>query len=552
MSITEKFPHLAEQWSPKNEKPITGYTRGSHFKAQWICGRGHEWVAALYSRTSGQGCPFCAGRLPIPGETDLATTHPHLVPQWSPRNAAPIFEVMMGSSKKFWWVCGKGHEWQAPPNSRTGKKSGCPECAGRHLWVRRNIEVNSEAFPELAKEWSSKNLRGFDTYSYGSQKRVWWVCEEGHEWQAQINSRTNGRGCPVCANRKVEAGLNDLRQLRPEIAEMWHPGNDKTPDEVSYGSAYKAMWVCPEDIQHTWKATVGDVAAGRSHCPECGGSVSRRESEVAQHLERLGIKFSTSDRAALRGKEIDILCPDQKVGIEFNGLYWHSEAHKENDYHYQKSRKAEEAGIQLLHIWEDDWRDRREVVERMIARKLGVSTEERVNARSLKKAFVNAKEARKFLDENHIQGFVAGTAYYALKRDDEILALLVMRHRKDNEWELARYATSANVRGGFTRLFKWFQRDRPTAQKVVTFADRGVSDGGLYEATGFKYDGELAPDYMYVVRGKREHKFNYRKARFKRDENLKYEEGLTERELAALNGLERIYDAGKVRWVWIR
>lgn len=88
------------------------------------------------------------------------------------------------------------------------------------------------------------------------------------------------------------------------------------------------------------------------------------------------------------------------------------------------------------------------------------------------------------------------------------------------------------------------------ATRVITFADRGVSDGGLYESQGFVVDRELEPDYMYVVGSKRQHKFAYRKARFEKDTNLKFEKGLTERQLANLNGLLRVYDAGKTRWVW--
>lgn len=85
---------------------------------------------------------------------------------------------------------------------------------------------------------------------------------------------------------------------------------------------------------------------------------------------------------------------------------------------------------------------------------------------------------------------------------------------------------------------------------MVTFADHTLSQGGLYLNNGFVAEKVLAPDYSYVVRGKRVHKFNYRLARFKSDPNLKHEEGLTERELALLNRTPRIWDCGKTRYVW--
>lgn len=253
----------------------------------------------------------------------------------------------------------------------------------------------------------------------------------------------------------------------------------------------------------------------------------------------------------LSGREVDVFVPEVRVAIEFNGVYYHSEKFRGKNYHRAKTLAAEKAGIQLVHVWEDDWRDRREVVERMLARKLGVSTEERLNARSLRKVRLETEEARTFLEENHVQGFARGSEYYGLS-DGFLRAVLVMKNRGDGNWELVRYATSAIVRGGHSRLFKWFQDDHPEVPRVVTFADRGVSDGGLYEKCGFQRDGELPPDYMYVVGGRREHKFNYRKSRFESDPRLEFKPGLTERQLAELNGLERIYDAGKVRYAWTR
>ena len=125
---------------------------------------------------------------------------------------------------------------------------------------------------------------------------------------------------------------------------------------------------------------------------------------------------------------------------------------------------------------------------------------------------------------------------------------MLFRSRGEGVWELSRYATAGLVRGGFTRLLTTFVKEhRPT--QVVSFSDNTVSDGGVYEQAGFTRDGEIAPDYSYLVEGQRVHKFNYRLNRFRTDPDLKFEPGLTEKELADLNGLPRIYDAGKVRWV---
>lgn len=93
------------------------------------------------------------------------------------------------------------------------------------------------------------------------------------------------------------------------------------------------------------------------------------------------------------------------------------------------------------------------------------------------------------------------------------------------------------------------RRLNPGLGGVYTFSDHCVSDGGLYEQNGFVVDKVLPPDYMYVVGNRREHKFRYRLKRFREDPNLVYQDGISERELAKLNGLRRVWDAGKTRWL---
>lgn len=370
------------------------------------------------------------------------------------------------------------------------------------------------------------------------------MCERGHTWMARPNNRMGGSDCPTCVK-----GVSAL-EARPGLELEWAPSNRVPVALVSHQSALKADWVCEKG--HSWGARVYDRVRGRG-CPECSARsyVSSGEKEVQAFLAGLGVRFEASNRKLLKGREVDVLIPELKTAIEFNGLYWHSEDKLGRGYHKEKTDALANLGYQLIHVWEDDWRYRRGAVERMIARKLGVSRESRLNARSLDTADIPAREARQFLDEFHIQGFSAGGTYLALK-DSEVRAVLVMKKRREGEFELVRFATSAIVRGGHSKLLKAFLTERPEARRIVTFADRGVSDGGLYETCGFVPEGELPPDYMYVVRGRREHKFNYRKSRFKKDPAMKYEEGMSERELASLNNLPRIYDSGKVRYVWTR
>ena len=194
-------PKLMAEWNYEkngdlNPLEIKG---SSSLKVWWKCEKGHEWAARIRDRIDGSRCPYCAGTLPIPGITDLATTHPHLAKEWHPTkngNLRPS-ALLPNSNKKVWWMCEKGHEWEAKIQSRSNG-TNCPYCAGKK--VLKGYNDLATTHPHLAKEWHpTKNgtLTPFDVIA-GSDKKVWWMCEKGHEWEAHVKRRSRGTGCPIC------------------------------------------------------------------------------------------------------------------------------------------------------------------------------------------------------------------------------------------------------------------------------------------------------------------------------------------------------------------
>lgn len=551
-------PDLAQEWSGRNPKSAQEVTLGSNAKVWWksqTCG--HEWEAVVSKRTGrGSGCIYCAkaGTRILPGFNDLATKEPEIAKEWSPRNEKSASEVFPTTAKKYWWVGARcGHEWEATPANRTSERSGCPFCVHNPQVLSGHNDL-ATLYPEIAKEWSPRNKLTPERVTSKANRKVWWRCERGHEWSAAVGGRTGrGAGCPHCWGR-LYPGENDLETVFPEIARQWnHERNEgKVPSEVTKMSDSRVWWKCEEG--HEWRAAVSDRTrqdGKHTGCPRCssGNQVSRGEREVAEFVSQF-VPVETSYRDIPGVFEVDVFAPEQKVAIEFNGLYWHREAVAGKSKHFQKSLSCSEAGVALIYVWEDDWRDRPETVKRMILRKLGKSQEERLNARQLERCEVSSREAREFLEEFHIQGPTGGS-FRAGLRDSQggLRALLVLRKKPSGGMELVRFATHGIVRGGFSRLFK-FAVQETGADLITTFSDTGVSDGELYRKAGFRKDGEIPPDYKYVFRDRREHKFNFRKKRFREDPELQYSEGLTEGELAALNGLHRIYDSGKIRWVW--
>lgn len=205
--LATTHPGIASEWHPTkngNQKP-TDVFAGSRKKYWWICNRGHEWTAAVRSRTTGTGCPYCNGKKVKKGYNDLPSLFPELAEEWLAEKNYPLKpeNVTPYSNKKVWWRCRHGHEWQAVISARTNENSGCPYCSGKT--VLKGFNDLETLFPSIAAEWHP-TLNGKltpDMVTAGSHMRVWWKCSDGHEWRAFIFSRTGAKkhGCPYCAGR---------------------------------------------------------------------------------------------------------------------------------------------------------------------------------------------------------------------------------------------------------------------------------------------------------------------------------------------------------------
>lgn len=409
--------------------------------------------------------------------------------------------------------------------------------------------------PDWIEQWHpTKNTLSPEEVSPGSDKDIWWFNKEcGHEWkQSPWSKSVNKGGCQVCINKVVSPGFNDLATTHPEIAKQCIPDSPIQPHEVTYGSQKKMKWEC--DNGHTWMAIVSDRSRGFG-CPGCSNIVSSAEKDITEIIRSYDIDTITSNRKIIRPYELDIYIPKKKIAIEFNGIYWHSEKMgKDRHYHLRKWEMCHEKGIQLITIWEDDWKTKKDIIVSMLLHKLGVSDNDRIPARKTEVVPLDIETTRSFLDNHHIQGYTSGSVYLGLVPrgypENRPVAVSVWK-KKGSSLYLERYATSHIVPGGMGKLLKagtlWGADNE--CIDIVTFADREVSDGGLYEGLGFRIDKILEPDYTYLVNNDRKHKFGYRLKRFKNDPELKYQEGLTEKELADLNDLYRIWDQGKVRYV---
>ena len=521
----------------------------------WKCDKGHRWERSIYSAVNHPGCPVCKGQEILIGFNDISVFAPQLYKELDSKHKNPeeLKKIFPFSNLYLTWVCPQGHGTYQSTMSKRSAGRGCPVCAGvKTLAGVNDIET---LHPKLAQQWDeneNENITPRDVSS-GSRKKVWWKCDRGHSYQAVVNKRTSGTGCPYCANKKVLVGFNDLATIRPDVAQRWHPYKNEgnTPEMFTFRSGHVAWWRC--DKGHEWVSDIDHQSGGNS-CPKCSHNVSQAESDIADYVKSIigEDKVITSDRKIISPQELDIYIPSKNIAIEYNGLYWHTESQgKDRYYHFNKWEKCKDKGIQLITIWEDEWRDKPDIVKSMIAHKLGASQDRRVYARKTTSFILGDKSyARKFFDDNHIQGSAPATSYVALSYKGDIVAVSAWKKTGDILY-LDRYATSCVVVGGMGKVLSMGKDIAKNLHctKIITFSDHQVSDGGLYDTLGFYCDKELKPDYRYLVEDKRIHKFNYRLKRFRNDPDLEYKEGLTEKELAQLNGLERIWDCGKTRWV---
>lgn len=232
--------------------------------------------------------------------------------------------ITLGSHLKVWWKCRKGHEWQASVYNRSkGKK--CPYCSGRI--AISGVNSLSDTHKDLLYEWDyEKNTIMPSELKATSNKKVWWICSKGHSWQSTVYNRVYGQGCPFCSNKKLLAGFNDLLTTNPLLAEEWnYEKNDDLPSEVFEKARKKVWWKCKKG--HEWRAPLYSRSAG-SGCPFCNQETQTSFPEQAI-LYYFSKAFRTESRTIIANKEIDVYLPDYKIGIEYDGKYYHGNSESE-------------------------------------------------------------------------------------------------------------------------------------------------------------------------------------------------------------------------------
>ena len=423
-------------------------------------------------------------------------------------------------------------------------------------------------------EWTPERLHKFKEMWNNKDVKI-------SQIQQEFGRELNNQFVPACQRtiiQKAEELNLPKRYFNPENIRLrkkksWvqevqeiHNNKYKYPfGNAEYLNSHSTITIeCPEHGIFKQKAYHHKAGA---RCPKCAIlGKSKTELDIAACIPS-SINVVLNDRSVLDGKEIDIYVPEYKFGIEYNGLMWHSIGEskyskfnrpdtRENRYqHVYKTNLAQNKGIQLFHIFENEWLDenKQSIWKSVINDKLGLNT--KIGARKCEIREVQTKIANDFLNKNHLQGATNGRIKIGLFYDNDLVSLMTFsagrQMSKDAEYELLRFCSKKGytIQGGASKLFTYFVR-KYNPKSVKSFANRRWSQGNLYQKLGFKLSHISNPNYFYF---KPEEGVLYSRNMFQK-KSLKrfksYSKDKTEYQITLEEGYRRIYDSGNYVFIW--
>ena len=285
------------------------------------------------------------------------------------------------------------------------------------------------------------------------------------------------------------------------------------------------------------------------------------EDEIVKFLHDLGVSNITRNTRKLipNSKEIDIFLPDYNLAIEYNGVYWHNDKLEKIHrlYHYNKVVECRKKNIDLLTIFSHHWETKKDVIKAHIRHRLKMNVSNKIYARNTSSCVIDYKEAKSFLDQHHVQGFVKAEHYLGLKtKEGDLVAVMTFSKSKsrklnaktaqNDSHELVRYASSCAVIGGASKLLSYFIKSNHPAC-IISYSDNMYSSGNLYKSLGFELASETV-SYFYVdpssLRHIHRYTLNKKKLVAKGADASK-----TERQITSELGYLRVPDCGICKWV---
>ena len=436
----------------------------------------------------------------------------------------------------YWW-----EQWFRVEKRKLVETKKCPYCD----WETNDLGNKSGAFlVHLNKEHGKsveeyliehpEDIEYFKKYSRKLKR------------ENELKKEENYVICPICGEKYMKLTISHIEKFHGV------PYDD-------FKEKYPKIKLTSERMHEQALETVklGNLTVSKDRF------VSKYEKEISKFLAENGVDFEPN-RQILIGKEIDILIPEKRLGIEFDGLKWHTEffGKKSHTYHLEKTLKCNEKGYGLIHIFEDEYVNHKEIVYSKLSHILGLDySKPKVMGRKCSVKEILKNDAEIFLDKYHIQGFVSATVYLGAFYGNELVCVMSFKNGniKNPDWELVRYASKDTYRyqGVGSKMFSYFTK-KYEPKRVVSFADRRWTvnlDKNLYTNLGFSFDKFTRPDYRYYkdesksdMKHKRIHKMYFNKKKLCKQYG--FAKTMTEKEMALELGYDRIWDCGLIKYVW--
>lgn len=459
--------------------------------------------------------------------------------------------LFTGSHQNVIITCRHHGDFTMPASRHLNNGCGCTEC-----FLERKIsklKTSDSAF--ISKLATRKNFCNYDFSKVhiknNLKEKVIVTCKTHGEFttKALYILNSNYFGCRAC---KIAADTHDT-SIFTERSSAAH-NNFYNYSESNYVNAHEPLTViCPLHGEFQTKPLIH--VKGGGFCPVCSPAISSHEKHLGHLLDEHNIPFEKSYRKFKDIKEIDIISHEHKIGIEFNGLYWHSDLFKHKDYHNKKTNGMNELGYRLIHIFEDEWVQKRAICKSIILNAFK-KTSKKIYARNCVIKEVSTLDMKDFLQFNHIQGSCVSKYRYGLYFEDKLVMIATFGGNRKNlgsssaegEFELLRLCSvlNTNIVGGASKLFKHFIKTHQP-RKITSYCDRRYGTGTLYYNLGFTYMYTTSPNYFYVKGNDRFNRYIFRKDLLV---SQGYDNDKTEAIIMKERGYNRITDCGAMKFVW--
>lgn len=447
-----------------------------------------------------------------------------------------------------------GSFWQTPSNHLKGQCH--PD--KRSLRISKSKMMKQEdVIARLVEKYKDEDFDFSDVDYNGAHSKVTVKSEKYGTFVQEANALFRGHTCKEHGKDRFSNSMKLTQEEYIEKVSSRHCDKNYDFSKVKYiDSRSKVEVICPK--HGSFWINADNLMQGKG-CPHCGYHTSKKEKELYDRLKEWLPDDEIIRNYRKDGHEIDLYVPSYKLGIEYNGLRWHTEQFKrDRNYHLNKLLYYKDNGIRLIQIFEDEYINHKDIVIDKIRYNLRLERDIRkIPARKCNISKIDKNTAEIFLSENHIQGFVKSSIYLGAYYKDELVGVMTFTEESEKMWNLTRYATKlgTSCQGLANKMFSYFKRNYEFIE-VKSFLDRrwcwSESDN-IYIKMGFCFDSYVKPDYRYynpaVDRNKRFHKFGFRKAKLLKM-NSDFTSDMTELEMTKALGYERIWDCGLIKYVY--